>query len=236
MLYVFYGTDREKGRQAFRAERETLAARTAETYATLEGEVTTEFLDTTAASRGLFGETTLFVFDCVLDKKAEQEVFASRAAQLAASPNYFLVFEPSLDKKLGEEIAPHAAKLEEYVLKKKEARLTFNIFALGDALGKRDKKELWVLYQGARAAGLEGEEIAGTLMWAVRNIALMKNARPGDDVGLSPFVAKKARGFAAHYTPAEIAGLSRGLTTLYHEAHRGGEPMDIALERFVLTL
>ncbi|KKS27473.1 MAG: hypothetical protein UU88_C0006G0066, partial [Parcubacteria group bacterium GW2011_GWC1_42_11] len=100
----------------------------------------------------------------------------------------------------------------------------------------RNKKELWVLYQEALTSGLSGEEICNTLFWTVKNIALMKNARMDDNCGLNPFVATKARSFAKNYSQEEIASLSRSLVTIYHEDHRGGEPMNISLERFILDI
>ncbi len=236
MLYIIYGTDREKGRTRFRVLRDSLIKKVGDERVVMEGEVTKGFFETSASSRGLFGGATLFVFDCVFDKKNEQEVLLAEAKALAESANSFLVFEPSLEKGIAEEISTVATKAEEYVAPKADYRPDFNIFSLGDALGKRNKKELWVLYQGAVEAGLSFEEISGTLFWSVKNIALMKNTRAGDDAGLNPFVAKKARGFAANYTMEEIAGLSGSLSSIYHEAHRGGEPMEIALEKFVLSL
>jgi len=234
MLYIIYGTDREKARKRFSALREKLRGVCGNERVIEEGEATAGFLDTSASSRGLFGETTLFILDSILEKKVEQEVVALHAQELATSPNHFLVFEPSLDKNVVVEMIEHATEAEEHIGKKVDTRPAFNIFSLGDALGKRDKKELWILYQQAVAAGLEPEEICNTLFWSVKNIALMKNSK--SDCGLNPFVAKKSRGFAANYTQEEIAGLSRSLTTIYHEAHRGGEPMPIALERFILSL
>lgn len=236
MLYVIYGKDREKGRARFRALRDELGKKCGEESIILEGEISKEFLHSSAVSQGLFGNTTLFVFDCVFDKKEEQEVLLSHANELDLSPNTFLVFEPELDKKVAESIAETKVKIEEFVPKKTDTRPEFNIFSLGDALGKRNKKELWVLYQEAISAGLSSEEISGTLFWAVKNLALMKNARAGDDAGLNPFVAKKTRGFSENYKQEEIKDLSHSLVTIYHEAHRGGEPMDIALERFILSL
>lgn len=236
MLYVIYGTDREKGRKRFQALREKLRTVCDNEITVAEGEATEGFLDTSASSRGLFGETTLFILDSILEKKAEQEVIASHAKVLAASPNQFLIFEPTLDKNVVAEIPEHATEIEEHIGKKVDNRPAFNIFSLGDALGMRSKKDLWVLYEQAITAGLEPEEICGTLFWSVKNIALMKSAKPGDDCGLNPFVAKKSRGFAANYTQEEITKFSRSLSSIYHEAHRGGEPMTIALEKFILSL
>jgi DNA polymerase III delta subunit len=234
MLHIIYGKDREKGRARFRALREELGKKCGDERALMEGEISKELMHEMAATQGLFGGENLFVFDCVFDKKAEQEVLLEHANELRLSPNSFLVFEPELDKKIGDEIKATKAEVEEYASKKIDTRPDFNIFSLGDALGQRNKKELWVLYQEALAADLTPEEICGTLFWAVKNIALLKNAKPGNDMGVSPFVAKKTRVFAKNYTQEEIANLSRSLVTAYHEAHRGAEPMDVALERFIL--
>ncbi len=236
MLYVIYGKDRERGRARFRALREELGKKCGEESTILEGEISKEFLHSSAVSQGLFGNTTLFVFDCVFDKKDEQEVLLSHANELDLSPNIFLVFEPELDKKIAEGIGETKVKIEEFSSKKIDNRPEFNIFSLGDALGKRNKKELWVLYQEAVGSGLTPEEISGTLFWAVKNLALAKGAKNGDDAGMSPFVAKKSRAFVENYTQEEIKNLSHSLVTIYHEAHRGGEPMDIALERFILSV
>lgn len=236
MLHIIYGKDREKGRAQFRALRESLIKKCGEEHIVLEGEISKEVLHSFAATQGLFGGTTLHTFDCVFDKKDEQEVLLAHSNELNLSPNIFLVFEPELDKKIADGIAETKANIEEYPLKKIDTRPEFNIFSLGDALGKRNKKELWVLYQEAVGTGLTPEEISGTLFWAVKNLALMKSAKAGDDAGLNPFVAKKTRGFSENYTHEEIKNLSRSLVTIYHEAHRGGEPMDVALERFILSI
>lgn len=236
MLQVIYGKDREKGRARFRAAREALGKKYKEERLVLEGEVSDGFLDTIAVSQGLFGDVTLFVFDSVFDKKVEQEILLAHAADLSSSTNYFLVLEPSLEKSIADGLREAGIEIEECAGKKVDYRPDFNIFSLGDALGQRNKKDLWVLYQEALNNRLSAEEISGTLFWAVKNLALMKNAKPGDDCGLSPFVAKKTRGFASNFSQEEIVKMSRALVMMYHEAHRGGEPMEIALERFILSL
>ena len=64
----------------------------------------------------------------------------------------------------------------------------------------------------------------------------MKDAPVGALSGLNPFVAKKTREFSKNYSKEELVELSRSLTAAYHNAHNGGEPMDIALERFTLSI
>lgn len=235
MLYLIYGNDREKGRARFHALQEKLSAQGGSVEVMGEG-VTDEVLEKMSATRALFGGATVATFDGVLEKKAEQEIVARHAPLLSKSPNHFLVFEPSLGKEYVDEIARFAEESIDCSIKKTESKPSFNIFSLGDALGERNKKDLWILYQKARTHNIEPEEVCNTLFWSVKNIALMKDRRVGDDAGLNPFVAKKTRTFAKNYTHAEIVGLSRALVSAYHEAHRGGEPMSIALEKFILTL
>jgi hypothetical protein len=174
--------------------------------------------------------------DGILEKKGEQEMFAAHAEALVQSPNHFLVFEPTLEKEFFGILTKCGAEVFEHAGRKADTRPAFNIFSLGDALGARRKKDLWVLYQQAISAGLGYEEICGTLFWQVKNMALVKNAGAGDDVGLKLFVAQKARGFAKNYTLTEITRLALALVTIFHEDHRGGEPMGIGLEKFVLSL
>ncbi len=236
MLYFIYGNDRAKGLKHFQKLRDKLSAGGRNVVIVDEGGVSNEALEEMSSVRGLFGETTLFIINSIIEKKEEQEIVVLSVKTLASSPNHFLIFEPTFAKAITAEILAHATETFEYALVKNDTRPAFNIFSLGDALGDRNKKDLWVLYQRAVFSGLSSEEICGTLLWSVKNMALMKSAKSGDDAGLNPFVAKKSRGFAEKYTAEEIARLSRGLVRVYHEAHRGGEPMEIGLERFILSL
>lgn len=235
MLYLVYGNDRTKGRARFQALRDELCVdRNIEVMQ--EGTLSSLRIDEMILSRGLFDNTSVFILDSILEKGDEQELVAARAVDLASSSNSFLIFEPTLDKKIAPFIVKEAALAEEYALKKSFARPAFNIFALGDALGARNKKDLWVLYQQALGAGLAPEEINGTLFWQVKNMALMKRAQAGSSSGLNPFVAKKAFVFAKNYTNNEIENLARKLSAIVHEDHRGGESLKIALEKLILSL
>lgn len=236
MLYIIHGNDRQKGRAQFAKLRDALSVHGENIVVVPEGSVSRETLSGQAVTRGLFGEVSVFIFDGVLEKKEDQEIVARTVSLLAESPNHFLVFEPVLIKEFADEARTSATEMIECSVKKGDERPAFNIFSLGDALGERNKKELWVRYQQAVLFGLESEEICNTLFWTVKNMALMKNTSSDSATDLNPFVAKKSRGFAKNYEAQELTELSRALTTLYHEGHRGGEPMHIALERFILRL
>ena len=236
MLYLIYGNDRAKGLTKFKTLREKLLKKEISAETIKEGSISNSMLDEIATARGLFNKSTLFIFESILEKKEEQEILSSHAQELEKSTNSFLIFEPSFDDDLAKKISKFATEVVEFTARKVDTRPSFNIFSLGDALGKRNRKELWVLFEQAVSAGITPEEIAGTLFWSVKNMALMKSAGANDEAGLNPFVAKKSGAFAENYSEKEIENLSRGLMEIYHEAHRGGEMMDIALEKFILSL
>ncbi len=236
MLHIIYGSDRDATRTQFHVTHDVVREKCSDEVLITEGSLSDNSLAEAASSVGLFGEKTLFVLDNILEKKENQEVVAARAKDLVLSPNYFLVCEPSLEKEIIEALEKAGANIQEYVAQKTNARPAFNIFSLGDALGRRSKKELWVLCHEALDAGCEPEEISGTLFWSVKNMMLLKDAPAGVLCGLNPFIAKKTREFSKNYSKEEIIDLSRALVAAYHYAHNGGEPMDIALERFVLSI
>lgn len=235
MLYFLYGTDRVKLRTQFQKMCEKFIASGIVTETIPEGGVTRAVLDGAVSSRGLFGGTTLFILDGVLEKKDEQEIVASYAAELASSPNIFLIAEPSPLKDCVTSLSEHAAESFEFALIKQKSWPAFNIFSLGDALGKRNKKDLWVLYQQALGQGISPEEVSGTLFWSLKNMTLMKTLVGSGDAGLSPSVAPKARAAAKNYSLEELRTMSRSLVRAYHEGHRGGD-MSVTLEEFILSL
>lgn len=236
MLYVVYGTDHSRAR----AKADLVCAEYREQGIHLapctELDIETDALARLVSARGLFGESTLVALDGVLEKKDAQESVLASLEALHLSHNIFVILDGALPKSFVDKVRDVTERVFEYALPKQDTRPAFNIFALGDALGARNKKDLWVLYQEALAHGISPEEISGTLFWMLKNLALIKDSKAGDDKGLSAFVARKVRGFVKNYSKEELQNLGTELTRLYHEAHRGGEPMDVALERWILSL
>lgn len=236
MLYVIYGNNRDQGLKHAQVLRDGFLNKGAVLEVVEEEKISDEWLEEALSSAGLFGERSIFVLQGVLEKKENQDIFISKKENLKNSGNVFLILEPSFSKKTAEEFEGCAEEVKEFAVSKNEDKPEFNIFSLGDALGGRNKKELWILYQRAVVAGLRDEEISGTLFWSIKNIALIKSVDGKTDAGINPYVAKKARLFAKNYTNDEIKNISQTLSRAYHEAHRGGEPMGIALEKFILSL
>ncbi len=180
-----------------------------------------------AATQTLTGETLAFFVRGALSVEAsaeEREEFSPAedlgealleiAGGLATSPHSFVFEEEKLPIKTVRSLEAAGAKLEALEKKKKEEE-EFNIFGLADALGKRDRKILWLLLVQALRQGIAPENIAGVLAWKART--MLSSAR----------------------TPADrdrLRKLSFEIVSMYHDAHRGAGDLGLLLERFALTL
>ncbi len=236
MLYVFHGTDTSASLAKTQAFVEMLRRKQpdAEVFRFDEDTFSPDGVRELAYARGLFVEKHLVVLRGVLGSTAYRESLIALCSTLKESPNVFVLHEGKLDAALKREVGAHADKVEECA-EKGGGKPSFNIFALGDALGTRDRRLLWTLYVKALRAGHEPEELHGTLFWAVKSMLLASSTTSAEEAGQKPFVWGKFNRYAKAYTKEELTGLSRDLVELYHEAHRGRYPLETALERWVLA-
>jgi len=229
MLYIYYGSDRIKALGA--AEKIIAKVKADEIIFFDEATVNAEAILSLAEQQGLFGGTKLIKLDGVLENSAEKERILKNLEVLKKSPSLFIFLEDSLKADTVKEFKKFAEKIEEFkLLKKKE---DFNIFALGDAFGMRDKKSFWVLFRRAIEAGKNAEEISGTLFWQIKSMLIVQ---AGDGGTLSPYVAGKAKRYLNNFKKDELRDFASNLLKKYHEAHRGRGDLETALERFALSL
>lgn len=112
----------------------------------------------------------------------------------------------------------------------------FNIFLLTDAIGARDKRGAWVIYQKALASGMVADEIFWRVMWGVKAMLLAEKANGVEETGLNPFVYKKNRTFLKNWKRTELEELSEKLVIGYHNARRGLGDIDSLLEKTILSI
>ena len=164
--------------------------------------VSAEELAGLATTQALFGGAHTYVLVGALNSERGAE-FLELAEALVASPHTFVFEEEKLLKKETDALSKAGIKVE--VVKepvKKEWR--FDQHGVAEALGKRDKKKLWLALMASFAAGEKAEAVGGLMAWKARQ---MKDAN-----------------------------LSRQLTFLYHDSHRGAGELELLLERFALRL
>lgn len=238
MLILLHGNNIEKSRIKL---REIIASQTKKnseaTHYRIEPDtydegVFQEFL----GGNGLFQNTFIVVCDGLFVAKNTSEIMFGYVKAMKESHNVFLCIEGVLTKEVLKKIEKYAEKIQESTDTKKENKKeAFNVFALTDALGNRDKKQLWVLYQEALLQGSEPEEIHRLFVWQMKAM-LANHVSDATNSGLNPFVFKKGQGFSKNYTFEELQKKSMDLVILYHEARRGKVEFDIELEKFVLSV
>ncbi len=112
----------------------------------------------------------------------------------------------------------------------------FNIFTLTDALGSRNKKEAWTLYQKALAAGVSADEIFFKVFWQVKSMLLASKTKSVVETDMKPFPYNKAKGYAKNYSRKELETLSQNLVEGYLKSRRGEGEIEILLEKTLLKL
>jgi hypothetical protein len=241
MYQVFFGTDTDASRKKLNAAVTAFAKKYpyAERVTLEGGEVVSGRLAELAGSQGLFSQQTAVVVRESLTEDESRDAVLRFLKELAHSPNSFFFWERgALDAKTKAAVSKHASEVMESSPKKAVAKPAWGgaeAFALADALGRRDKKQVWVLLVKSLWDGKAAEEIHGMLFWQVKAMLAASQSKTPADAGLSPFPYKKASEFARNYTLSELQSLSSELVKLYHEARRGGPPLETALERWVLT-
>ncbi|MEK7662102.1 MAG: hypothetical protein AAB355_01195 [Patescibacteria group bacterium] len=133
----------------------------------------------------------------------------------------------------GENIALEE-NLEEKSLEKSSS--AFNIFALTDAIGGRNKREAWVLYRKALASGMVVEEIFYKIFWQVKSMLLANRTKSAEEADMKTFPYNKAKSFLKNFSTSELQNLSENLVVGYHQARRGEEEIETFLEKIILEI
>ena len=230
MLYSFFGTDIVKTRAA---AQDFIATQGAQVTRFTGDSWTKGEMEQALGSTSLFGGADLYVLDTPGDNTEMQEYVFKNMKEVAGSPNTFVLIEGKVLAPQKKKIEKHSKESTEYTLEKEKP---FNIFALADALLRKDKKSLWILYTEAKNAGHAGEEILGTLFWQVKVLMLASKTESAEEAGVSNFPYSKAKRALNTFSVKEIETMMSTLVTIYHEGHSGIKEIDIALEEWILSI
>ncbi len=183
-----------------------------------------------------FGATqTVVLCDHVFENADAKTFFDKFSEEIHAAGNHCILAEKTLTAGVLSNLKKIGAKIFDLKTEKKDTR-AFNTFALGDALGMKDKKNLWILFAQAREAGLEGEEICGVLLWQLKNILLAQSTKTFTEASVSEYPYKKAKQFSKVWKENELKNSLLELAKMYHDAHRGKGDFMNRLELFVLRV
>ena len=234
MLYLFNGNDEVLVRAKARAHALSLQGENCD-FLVLESDTfSSATFDESFFAQSFFGTSYVVFCDNVFENKEALGFFEEFGDEIVKSSNNCVLAEKTLPVALQTKFKKAGAKIFDFKVEKKDER-KFNTFALGDALGMKDKKNLWILFAQARELGLEGEEICGVLFWQIKNILLAGTTKTSIEAGISEYPYKKAKSFSKVWKREELQSSLISLTKMYHDAHRGKGDFMNRLEIFVLS-
>lgn len=207
MIRGFFGSDTE----AIRAEVEACISSHTLTHTVFRvtDAHTPQDIEAALSGGGLFGGLQLVVLDGVYGSEDLRLLITPRLAQLRASKDLYVFVEkevPAAERKVLEKYAESVVRHDAKSHKEPET-----IFGLVRALQSRNKKELWVGYQGEIAKGKVPEAIHGILFFAAKD-GLLRNP-----------------------TDARYREMVAELAELPHMARKAGCELEYALEQFILS-
>lgn len=248
MIYLLYGNDFKKARENLHKMTGGLLVKKpdAELFK-LDVENWSEVMfEELVFGQGLFEKKYIVILDSLFENEEIKDFILNKLDDLKKSESIFIFIEKKIDKATLIKIEKRAEKTQDFVSKDKVGSRSFsmdnksfdlkdfNIFSLADALGCRNKKDLWVLYQRAIAKEASAEEIHGLLFWQLKSMLLAISSKSSEESGLKPYVFNKSKSFARNYSEKELKKMSGDLVAMYHDAHRGLVDFNVALEKWIL--
>ncbi len=237
MIYLIQGSDSIKTRHKYDALIESLLARKLDSLAwKIDSEnFSEEKMRELIVSQDLFAHKYIVGCDHLIGDKKSQEFMLDNLKEIKDSANIFIILEDSLESKILTQVKKHTEKDLSFDKKIGEEK-RFNIFAVTDALGERNRKRLWVLCQEALRAGIEGEEIFWKFQWMVKHMLFFKKTTEANKSELKGFVKSKIERYARNYQTEELENLSTQLVDLFHSVRRSEGEMETELEKVIFTI
>lgn len=236
MVYLFYGTDKNKALQsALKIIEKKVAEKSDALVFKIDAEnFSQNVLIEMCGGQGLFSQKYIVHIKDVCNEEETQKILFDFLKDMQASENIFILTEGDLNKKEFSKIEKHAEKVWVYEAKKKTEREE-NIFTITNYLLARDKKNLWIEFQKLKNI-FAVEEIHGTLFWAFKNIMIASKTKTAAEAGLKPFVYSNSKKVLTKFSQEELEEKFWQLTRLLGDSRRGEGELEVLLERWVLEL
>jgi len=244
MIYLLHGADTDKSRLKMHELADSLKKKKPDAaYFKMDAEHWNQAeLEEYCGGQGLFENKFIIVLDHLMDDEDIAPLLLEQIDVISASLNVFIVLEGKLDKDSLKKFEKNAEKVQEFEETAAQKMVTakskerFNVFSLAEALGKRDRKNLWVLYRRALLENISPEEIHGTLFWQAKSIALARQAKSAKEAGMKEFPFSRAKGYASNFSEKESSDLLSRLISISHDSRRGLSDISLALEELALTV
>lgn len=233
MFKVFFGNDTIKVRREALDSVDVLRSGGASVVTIEEGNYQSGVIANAAATASLFGEPLVYLVDTPsTNTEMYQEVIDSLEL-MQDGTHTFIVIESTLLAAEKKRFEKYASEMKEF---KSVAKERFNNFALADALAKKDKRLLWLLFNEARLEGIAMEELSGVLWWQLKTLRLAAMTSNAAEAGMKDFPYQKAKRSLSGFVPGELERLSHSFLAIMHDSRRGMFEFDQAFEKWVLSL
>lgn len=212
MIYLFAGDDTNKKLKAIetflRGEGKGL-----ETFSIGKSDFDRMQIESFYSGSGLFSSKSLVILSGILDKEDDREFVIDNLPKMAESSNIFVFSEGKLKKAVLDAFKKARAEInvfEQSTLKKE----SFNSFLLANALGDRNKLQLWIYFRQAMQNGVMMEALLGILHWKMKDMILKKSFQK--------------------FTERELQKLDMKLSYLLPEARKNRQDDEAVFEKFLL--
>ncbi len=237
MIYLITGDDFNKASGAF---NKYLGILRAKQPAASVFSFTPEDFNAGAFEEVARGETLFFTKHIVTarrlgESEAAMALIKDLAKVMAESASVFLFYEPEASSDVVKVLTKQAKEVKTFPLKVVEKK-EFNVFALTDALGRRDREKLWVLYQTALRVGVSPGDIFWRFIWQVKNMLIVSSVKDIQTTGLKPFVANKALTASRNFSNAEVKNLLDNFIDLLATTFPDSDEFTFGLEKIILTI
>lgn len=238
MLYIFYGTDNKKVVDKARTLVDSLRAKKPDaSFIEINSENwNPSIIEEHVGGQGLFSNKYIVYINRVGNEEEKVDNMIEMMGAMKESSNIFIISEGKVNASLKKSFEKYGEKVVVLDEAEKLPRKEFNIFALADAIGNRDKFRAWSIYREAVVNGLESESILGTIFWQLKSMVVARDAKTAGEAGLNPFVFSKAKKGCGLYKESELNKLLEQTIVLYHEGHRGLIDLELGIERLMLRL
>lgn len=237
MIYLIQGSDFIKTRHKYDSLIESLLLRKLDSLAwKIDSEnFSEEKFKELIVSQDLFAHKYIVGCDHLIGDKKSQEFILANLEEIKLSANVFLILEDVLDDKILKQIRKYVEKDLSYDRKIGEEK-KFNIFSVTDALGEKNRKKLWILFQEALRSGIPVEDLFWKFQWMLKHLLFFKKSKKLDKSELKGFARSKIERYTRNYQTEELEKLSNQLVDSFHLVRQGEGELETELEKFIFGL
>ncbi len=119
---------------------------------------------------------------------------------------------------------------------KKEYEYAYSPFALQDAIGERNVKKIWLEYNKLIFQGIEPEDLIHKIIGKVRDLVAISRGAMALDLAIKDYPFNKSKKDLKNWKEKDLINFYTKLVSIYHESRIGGETLELALEKSLLSL